>query len=95
MSLDEVKHILGGSPGNYGWKPSLLCTSSMTLEGWHPTLRDPPKNRELQTLLPGDQYKVHRWTDARTMLEVAFNKEGYVIGKHKRARFSREFIWRR
>ena len=93
MSRAEVQQLLGGRPGNYGWKPSLLFSAVMTLEGWFPTEPGSGSPYAPPRALDIDEYYVLHWIDDRTMLEVAFDHDGKVLAKHKRAGFSREFIW--
>jgi len=78
MTEREVERLLGGSPGHYGIK---WGRAMMTAERGFVYER-------------GFLYDGRReiWTNDNTMLEVFFDADGTVVGKHKRAAYSRESL---
>ena len=94
MSRGEVERLLGGRPGNYGWKPSFLFGGEMTLEGWAPIPPGwTPEDGFFAVPKEGVDYEVLHWTCNDAMLEVAFNNDGKVVGKHRRSHYERVLLW--
>ncbi|MEM8736758.1 MAG: hypothetical protein AAGG44_21180 [Planctomycetota bacterium] len=93
MTRREVERLLGGRPGNYGWKPAFLFIGMMTMEGWTPMPPGlTPEERFAVFQNGGVDCEIFCWTSDDACLEVAFD-DGKVIGKHRRSHYERVLLW--